>query len=325
MEKPSSSRGVRPAFTLQEWLIIYLIRNRQGLNLYSLCGWTEHSLVIVGENLTRAESYLNLDPNKSASLPLLSGDSRVVQPSRMLTPIRCGSSFTAHTYQSSSQRCSEVQKECWNGEHKMHALVFTILVTANDKIVWVSRCDPANKHDTTAWTESGGPELLHEKYGEVVNSGPIAPKLAICGDEAYCRASIPTGWEVHVTMSGVNANDLEGKAGKLESEPISLNIVPTSASTSTSVPQQTTTNNTTTDTINPTKKKGKRFSKNGATSSGNARTKSSKQQRQEFHTQQNVHKALPKEVVLDSLCAKFRAVVERTFARIKPFSPFITS
>jgi len=312
-EHQTSRRGIRPAFSISEWLLIYIIRTRHGINLFSLSGWTEQSMTTVGDNLARAEALLNSWALRQIRLPSIeewkaasSGSFTDAYPNSLWF-------FIDGTYVPIfKSTIAEVQKECWNGKHKMHALVFTILVMVDGSIVWLSRCDLGNKHDTTAWTESGGPEQLQQEYAKVLEREATAPTLAICGDEAYCRASIPPGWKVHVTMSAVAANDPEGESENVEAEPISLNV----ASSSTLVQPAAEASAPLASVVTNGRKKGKRFSKRTGNSSSK---KSANQQRQEAHAQNHVHKALPNEVVLDGMCAKFRAVVERTFARIKTF------
>jgi hypothetical protein len=103
------------------------------------------------------------------------------------------------------------QKKAYNAKHGHHALTFTILVTSDGRIVWLSQIDLGNMHDSTAWNSSGACIALIEKYGNTSTVWPKtaeAPQFIIGGDKAYPRIHVPGGWKVVVTKT---AQDNEGQ------------------------------------------------------------------------------------------------------------------
>jgi hypothetical protein len=111
---------------------------------------------------------------------------------------------------------NEAQKKAFNGKHKLHALVFTILVTENGRIVWVSSTDLGNTHDATAWNKSDICKALIDKYSEF-STDPNCPQFIIGADKAYPRVYLPGGWKVVVTKT---ARDFLKRAGEEEILPI---------------------------------------------------------------------------------------------------------
>ena len=219
--------GRKPAYTKREWLIVYLIKAKKGLTLVDIVHWADLAETTVREHLNESEETFAIWAQDFIRLPTIP-EWRQHSPSDLLEkyPLKLFFFLDGTFIPIFKPTNGEVQKECWQGKHKCHALVFTIVVMGDGRIVYVTDCDLGNMHDSTAWATSDGPQKLADKYKDIATNpsrSKISPQLVLCGDQAYSRAVIPSGWIAMTTMSGSDKTpeDIEDVNPEEEDEELS--------------------------------------------------------------------------------------------------------
>jgi hypothetical protein len=112
----------------------------------------------------------------------------------------------------------EIAREGFNMKHQMAAVSLWIMCSPNGRIVRTSNIETGNKHDASAWDESGVVEELESCYptplyvapNKIVRSmnsrktvtvkrNAYRPGLNL--DKAYPNINIPDGWEIFLTKT----------------------------------------------------------------------------------------------------------------------------
>ena len=211
---PSGKRGVH---SRQDWHYIWLIMSRYGLTLVDLAEWCEMEMKEVAKQIQAAQKSWLKWAQKQIKLPTIAEWQR-----RSPQSLREACEDELYFFVDSTYipilppTNGEVQKHAWHPKHKVHALVFTAVVTGDGHIVWISEVDLGNMHDATAWNSSGVVPKLTKAFGEVASAKEktvTTPQLCICGDKAYDTINIPTGWDCVVTLSGA-IEDVEDGYGR---------------------------------------------------------------------------------------------------------------
>lgn len=205
-EKVPKQKTGRPSkFSPQQWSALFLIYLRMGCTvawMSNFCGAGETTISDhfnhLRDNLREwAESYFTL-PSIAKWTQATPDDFKAEYPNALSFFID-GTVVPIYKPKNNS-----AQKKAYNGKHGFHALVFSILVTPDGRIVWLSQIDLGNQHDATAWNSSNGPASLARKYRNIATA-PIKdadhPQLTIGGDKAYPRIKLPGGWKVVVTKT----------------------------------------------------------------------------------------------------------------------------
>jgi hypothetical protein len=109
-----------------------------------------------------------------------------------------------------------VNRDFWNPKHKIVSITFTILVTPDGRIVYVSQTYPGKHHDRKVWFDSGINQALVKKYWRTMlklKAQEDAPILAIGGDKGYIGLVIPEQWRLYITKSAAKvADDIESRS-----------------------------------------------------------------------------------------------------------------
>lgn len=96
-----------------------------------------------------------------------------------------------------------LRRMSWNPKHKFASKTFTILVSADGGIVFVTPVTMGKVHDRDAWNMSGVSRKLIEAYVEQMREirGGADISLAICGDKGYPDIAVPELWKLYLTKS----------------------------------------------------------------------------------------------------------------------------
>jgi len=98
-----------------------------------------------------------------------------------------------------------VATENFNHKHQMPSLSFWVLVGMNGRILYTSEINMGNKHDATAWNESGIIQLLERTYPPPLTLAPPlhSPEYepGLNADKAYPKIDLPNGFHLYVTKT----------------------------------------------------------------------------------------------------------------------------
>jgi hypothetical protein len=109
-----------------------------------------------------------------------------------------------------------VNRGNWSPKHRIVAVTFTILVTPDGRIVFVSPLYPGKLRDRKVWFESGINKALVEKYWRLMldlRENQNTPILAIGGDKGYMGLVLPELWRLYITKSAIKGADKEEAFG----------------------------------------------------------------------------------------------------------------
>lgn len=202
---PTQKTGRPSAFSPQQWSALFLIYLRMGCTVSWVSNFCRAGKTTINDHFNHlrdnlrdwAESYFTL-PSIAKWTQATPDDFKAEYPNTLSFFID-GTVVPIYKPKNNS-----AQKKAYNGKHGFHAHVFSILVTPDGRIVWMSQIDLGNQHDATAWNSSNGPATLARKYRDIATA-PIKdadhPQLTIGGDKAYPRIKLPGGWKVVVTKT----------------------------------------------------------------------------------------------------------------------------
>jgi hypothetical protein len=215
--KEYERRGPPSKFSRMEQLAITLIWIRRGFPksvLATMCGLSDRRIdAIVSEIVDDLQTWTS----KMLQLPEIDFWRHCTPPSFQETFPNTLLFFVDGTILPLfHSQVTEFNKAHWNPKHKILSISFTILVTPNGRVVFVSEPYPGKWHDRKVWYRSGINEALVKKYFRQMldlraeNDGPI---LAIGGDKGYLGLIFPEQWRLYITKSVPNAAESEELSG----------------------------------------------------------------------------------------------------------------
>jgi hypothetical protein len=215
------ARGKTSALKREQWVLLFLIWLRQGFTkkmLAMMCGQNRSA---VTKKMNKILESLSEWTAEQIQLPSLEEWIASTTPAFKEKFPNIASFFIDGTFVPIFKPYNnEMQKKAYNGKHRLHSWVFSILVTCDGRIVWLSRPELGNQHDATAWNIDTGVNKLRDKYATISTTypkSPATPQLIIGGDKAYPRIRLPGGWKVVLTKT---AKDAVGGIERVEAEAI---------------------------------------------------------------------------------------------------------